>query len=405
MKKGMKLLLLITLTSVLTLTSCSQAEPQIENINDELQPFIDTMDIPALAAVVISDGHIIAEGAVGVRKYGDPTPVTINDQFYLGSCTKAITATLIAILVEQKKLDWEKSMVEYFPELADKMLPKYQDITLLHLLSHHSGLPLTEYSFPPGTPEEYWWDTTDPIIQQRYKFMQSFLCQPASSEIDELPGPGTVFQYSNANYVIAAAIAEHVTGKSWEELLDTLLFQPLGMTTAGFGPMGTGKEVDQPWQHLHSVVSSYLHEQMQHLDSGNQISPISPDTPNNCSPPVLRPCGHVHMSLGDWAKFIIIHLEGEKGKSKLLKSASFKFLHTPPFSKHYALGWVLKIDFLLEELVYDHTGSNLLGGAYVRMSLERDFAVLIVTNIASFQAETAVNTFVTNQFVDRLIEK
>jgi len=58
--------------------------------------------------------------------------------------------------------------------------------------------------------------------------------------VDALPAPGTTFKYSNVGYSIAAAVEEKVTGKSWEDLMTNMLFKPLGMTTAGFGPMASG---------------------------------------------------------------------------------------------------------------------------------------------------------------------
>jgi CubicO group peptidase (beta-lactamase class C family) len=59
-----------------------------------------------------------AVGAVGVRKYGTDTPVTINDQFHLGSDTKAMTATMLATLVEEGKLSWGTRLEQVFPDLA-----------------------------------------------------------------------------------------------------------------------------------------------------------------------------------------------------------------------------------------------------------------------------------------------
>ena len=74
-------------------------------------------DLPALAVVVVKDGRICERDAVGVRKYGDPTPVTTNDLFHIGSCTKSMTATLAAILIEEGKLRWNTTIAEVFPEL------------------------------------------------------------------------------------------------------------------------------------------------------------------------------------------------------------------------------------------------------------------------------------------------
>ena len=275
---------------------------------------LDQFHLPALAALVISDGNIIAQAAVGVRKYGDTTPITIDDQWLLSPCTQGMTATIIAMLVEQGKLNWTTTMADIYPELKDQMLPKYRDVTILELLSHHAGLAgpgnPPDAGYPPGTTPDYWYGLTEPITQQRYEFTKDFLCQPDSPAVDALPAPGTTFLYSNAGYVIAGAVAEQVTGKSWETLMTTMLFQPLGMTTAGFGVMGTDNQVDQPWMHSYT---------------DNQITPVSPEDVAQLEglAPVLWPAAGVHMSLKDWAKFIVMNLEGENGGSTLLKPATF----------------------------------------------------------------------------------
>ena len=196
--------------------------------------------------MVISNGQVVAQGAVGERKAGDSTPVTINDQYQLGSCTKAMTATIIGMLVQQGKLNWTSTMEDIFPEMKAEMLPQFRDVTILELLSMTAGLPsnLINLGYPPGTTAEYWQSLNEPVTQQRYEYTKDFLCEPDSFRYATWFGTN----YSNVGYVIAAAVEEKVTGKSWNELMTNMLFKPLGMTTAGFGPMATGYEVNQPWQ-------------------------------------------------------------------------------------------------------------------------------------------------------------
>src|SRR5262245_25961425 len=79
-----------------------EAAPVDADLTDILEAARAKYDLPAMAAAVVV-GERIATGAVGVRKYGDPTPVTRDDQFHLGSCTKSMTATLCGMLVEEGK--------------------------------------------------------------------------------------------------------------------------------------------------------------------------------------------------------------------------------------------------------------------------------------------------------------
>lgn len=77
-------------------------------------------DLPALAVVVVKDGRICDRAAAGVRKWGESAPVTTNDIFHIGSCTKAMTATLTAMLIEEGKLRWDSTLAELLPELKGK---------------------------------------------------------------------------------------------------------------------------------------------------------------------------------------------------------------------------------------------------------------------------------------------
>src|SRR5262249_11464654 len=122
------------------------ADPKI---NELLEPLRKKHDVPALAAALVNSKGLVAVGAVGVRKRGDTTAVTVNDQFHLGSDTKAMTATLIALMVEKGELRWNDTLGKTFPKLANKMTPELRKVNLEQLLSHHAGLPA---NLPGG-----WW--------------------------------------------------------------------------------------------------------------------------------------------------------------------------------------------------------------------------------------------------------
>ena len=238
MKNRIITLLICLLLVILMMMACRPAAP--EDINSLLESIRQEYNLPALAAAVVLDGDTIALGAVGERKYGSGVAVTNDDQFHLGSCGKAITATMIAVLVEQGKLSWTTTLAEVFPELVDEMLPKYRSVTLLHLLSHRAGLPGQAegqvLSFATDDLILEWYHRTNPIVEQRYEVAEVELC---AVEHASLPDPGERFIYANTGYIIAAAVAERVTGSSWEELVAELIFEPLGITTAGYGAMGS----------------------------------------------------------------------------------------------------------------------------------------------------------------------
>ncbi len=73
----------------------------MEDLREMLTPLLEGTDVPSLAAAVVVGSEARAAGAVGVRKRGNDTPVTVNDKYHIGSCVKAMTATLAGVLVER----------------------------------------------------------------------------------------------------------------------------------------------------------------------------------------------------------------------------------------------------------------------------------------------------------------
>jgi CubicO group peptidase (beta-lactamase class C family) len=326
-----------------------------------LEPIRKKADLPALAAAVVTSKGAVAVAAVGVRKKGGEVAVTAQDQFHLGSDTKAMTAALIAILIEQGKLKWDSTVGETFPDLAPKMTPELRKVTLTQLLSHRSGLPA---NLPGG------WDSVPrdgSPIQQRRVMMERLAGQELAAK------PGEKFLYSNTGYTVAAAMAEKVTGKPWEELMADRLFKPLDMTDVGFGSMGTPGKVDQPWQHQANGT------------------PVEPG-PSSDNPPVMGPAGTVHAPLAEWAKFIADQLKGDRGERGLLTPPTYKVLHSSPGMEPFYTpgGWGgVEKEPRAGGLVLSHDGSNTMNFATAWLAPGRDFAVLVTCNQGGDEARKA----------------
>lgn len=124
----------------------------MEDLSDLLTPLLAEHDVPSIAAAVVYGSEIHAAGAVGVRKRGDPTPVTVNDKYHIGSCAKAMTATLAGILVERGVLSWETQLGEVFPNI--EIHPGYRQATLKQLLSHTAGMPGNKFTESGGYDDD-----------------------------------------------------------------------------------------------------------------------------------------------------------------------------------------------------------------------------------------------------------
>jgi CubicO group peptidase (beta-lactamase class C family) len=330
-----------------------EADEQVNRILAQART--DGRRLPGMIGGIVRGEELASIGAVGVRKVGSPEPIRVGDLVHIGSCTKALTATMIGTLVDEGKLRWESTVAEVFPDWAGGIHPDYAAVTLDQLLRHRSGLP---HDFP-------WWEARRdlPVVEQRLGLLGRSLRDAPKSK------PGSAYDYSNAGYVLAGMMAERVAGSSWEVLMGRRLFGPLGMASAGFGPPGTRGKVDHAWGHR---------------ASGDTVEAAHED-----NPPVMGPAGTVHCSLSDWARFASYHFRGELGGVRLLKPETLKALHTPRPGEEYAGGWIALDRSWAGGRALTHSGSNTLWYCTIWLAPARDFAILVATNAAGKPAEEA----------------
>jgi CubicO group peptidase (beta-lactamase class C family) len=101
------------------------------DLSPELQTTAQETHLPAIQAAVAKSEGLHAHGAVGAR---------VEDAFHIGSCAKPFAATLVALLVDEKKMTWETKVVDVFPEWKSGILEAYAATTIADLLSHESGV-------------------------------------------------------------------------------------------------------------------------------------------------------------------------------------------------------------------------------------------------------------------------
>ncbi|MGD9721221.1 MAG: serine hydrolase domain-containing protein [Pirellulales bacterium] len=355
----MKPLLAIAL-ALLCLAPCTvhAADPPPKDVSALLIPVIQKHDVPGIAAAVVQGGKTVALGVAGVRTRGKPDKVAAADRFHIGSDTKAMTAMLCGILVDEGKLKWDQTIGETFPELKKSMDPQYQAVTLEQLLTHRGGAP------GELEKEELW----DKLGQHKGTptSARRLLLQGVTSKPPQAPA-GTKYIYSNAGTSIAGHMAEKVTGKSWEDLMRAKIFRPLGMKTAGFGAPGARAKNDQPRGHK--------------ADG----SPVEPG-PGADNPVAIGPAGIVHCSIGDWARFVAANLPSSK--TKLVKPETLEKLHTPaPGQPKYAMGWIIADGQpWAGGPALTHAGSNTMWFAVAWLAPAKDFAVLVACNQANDKA-------------------
>ena len=361
----MKILPLVVLFGLLLIPSCdpvNQSSQILSNdsIRDLLTETITDEEIPGIIAAIVDENGIRRIEAAGVRKLGSTTKLTVDDLIHLGSCTKAMTSTLLGTLVERGELTWQTTLIEVFPELKDIVHADYHPITLHQLVTHRAGVP---------TNAKNWWLFQDlEIKERRVAMIKDNLTEPS------LLAQGD-YSYSNLGYMIAGSMAEKVTGSSWERLMKDRLFDPLAMTTAGFGVPGTMGQTNQPWGHL---------------KSGGTWQPIQADNAE-----ALGPAGTVHCTFEDWAKYI--SLQYLKNEPVVLDRKQIDFLMDP--IGEYASGWGVFERKWANGTVLTHSGSNTmwLVTAWVAPEINRAFIV----GMNSFDADSYS---ISDKIIGKLIE-
>ena len=267
---------------------------------------------PALAAALVRGGDIVARAAVGRRVQGQDGPVEMDDRFHLGSTTKALTSLLVGILVREGKLGYETTLDAALGDLP--MRDEYRRVTLADLLLSRGGImPMQETSTEdPAVVDTLWRE----IPAHHDRSGQRLEMARVALDLPPIATPGTKHVYSNVGWGIAGLVAETAAGESYESLLESRIFGPLGMKTARVGgwPAST-REPDQPRGH--------------YVEPGKQgtLRP-QPLDDEYVFPDWMSPAGGVHCSIGDFALFARETLLGLQGKGMLLDEAGYRELHS-----------------------------------------------------------------------------
>ena len=270
-----------------------------------------------------------------------------------------MTATLAGRLVEKKLITFETTLGEVCAEADVEHDPAWKEVTLEQLLGHRGGAP-SDLS-ADGLWGRLWAASSEPPREQRRLLFESVLAKPP------VHPAGSAFLYSNASFALAGVMLELRADKPWEELMRAELFEPLDMTSAGFGAPGVAGRLDQPLGHR------------QGPEAGAAPVPV-PVGPGDDNPAAIGPAGTVHASLEDWGKFLAAHLDGFAGRGKFLRPATWERLHRPLEGQEYGFGWAFTERDWAGGLTLTHSGSNTHWFCVAWLAPGSDLAVLATAN-------------------------
>ncbi len=335
-------------------------DQQKSEIDDIARKVMEKSGIPSASLAVVTGGKLYAQ-AYGQARLEPALVATTAMPYSIGSISKQFTAALIVMLQEQGKLSLDDKVRKWLPDLTQA-----SEISIRQILSMTSGY------------QDYW--PQDYVMPMMLKpttadqVLNGWARKPLDFE------PGTKWQYSNTNYVIAGLIVEKVSGKPLYELLQEKVLRPLGMSSAlniDAKPLGTG----DPLGYFRYA-----------------LGPLRPAPEEGAG--WMFAAGELAMTPADLAKWDISVMN-----ESLLKPASYLAMETDTVLKnglgtHYGLG--MSVTSVRNHRVLGH-GGEVSGFTASNTVLPDDkFAVVVATNQDAVSAASAIGRQVMNAYLNSL---
>ena len=196
--------------SIFFLLPCAFAQlnpEQQKQVDAAVRKVVEDSGVPSASVGLVQNNRVVYARAFGLARLQPPVPASAAMAYPIGSISKQFTATAVLLLQQEGKLRLDDPVAKYFPSLT-----RASDVTLRNLLTHTSG-------YQDYAPQDYtiprWRQPGDPL-----KVVEEFAGKPLDFE------PGTQWQYSNTNFVLAALIVQKVSGMPFAEFLRTRVLEP-----------------------------------------------------------------------------------------------------------------------------------------------------------------------------------
>jgi CubicO group peptidase (beta-lactamase class C family) len=348
-----------------------------EDLDTLVREVMEEWQIPGLALAVARDGEDDCVKAYGLRDVEAGLPVTGDTQFILCSVTKSFTALGLAMLADEGRLDWTRPVRDYLPEFRLHDAVATERVTVVDLLSHHTGLPRHDWIWMPA-------DISRAEILSALRYLE--------------PGKDirTTYQYCNLGYVVAGMITERISGQTWEDFTRERIMKPLGMVNIGFSDADLERAADSARPYI-------LHDREKPGEFVRQRARLWPIAGT--------PAGGINVAASDMARYMRLYLgEGTFEGAQLVSPARLNALYKPrvhtgksQFAEigegHYGLG--LATHHYRGERIVSHSGGWIGWGTLMSLVPERRCGVMVLTN----RSGSPGTDIVTNAILDHVMGK
>jgi len=346
------------------------APANLNGLDGFVEQVMKDWKIPGLAVAVVKDGKVVYAKGFGYRDVQKGLKVTPDTLFAIGSCSKAFTATAMAILADEGKLDWDKPVRNYLPELMLHDAYATAHIRPRDLVSHQSGLPRHDMVWY-GSP-----------LSRKEIFERLLHLEPSR------PLHGK-YQYNNLMFLAAGVLIERVSGATWEEFVRKRILDPLEMKTSNFSVKDSQKTSDfsLPYSEVKGEVKAIP---FRNIDT-------------------IGPAGSINSSVNEMARWLLAQLgKGKFNGKQIVSEKSLAETHTPQivaggdlkydesFYSSYALGWV--VTSYRGHPAIAHSGGIDGFTSQVRFLPKDQLGVVVLTNSAS-----PASGLIVSNAVDRML--
>lgn len=323
--------------------------------------------LPGVAMAKICGTSLDEIAIVGRNKVKGGLALSKDSKFQIGSCGKSFTALLAVTFVEEGLISWDTRIDEVFTEMSIHL--DFRKVTLKQLLSHTAGL------------RHFWSDEAVYEIEDVIPELKGTTTEKrgifAAWNLGQKPYYKTgAYQYSNGGYIIAAAMLEKISGRSYEKLLEERVFKPLKLESAEFG-YPVDYDPAQPYRHIRRYTGGLG---------------ISLNASERIADPIFNPAGFISLTIEDFAQFVIFHIKALKGEETVINSDIVQELFNPVINteagNEVGMGW--QIIFIDGIKTFGHTGSDGTIRSVMSIDPESWKAIVFATNIGDEQSEMAL---------------
>jgi len=358
-------------------TTLLASDPLPDDLDRYIEASMKAWSVPGLAIAVVDDDRVVLVRGYGVREQDGSAPVDADTVFAIGSVTKSFTATALAMLVAEEKLDWDDPVTDHLPgfRLYDRYLT--EQVTVRDLLTHRAGLPRGDLIW-------YGSGKTRAEIVANLRFLEPEW------------GFRERFGYQNLMYIAAGQLIPNLDGYGWDAFITQKLLRPLGMARATTSVL----ELDR-----------VANKAAPHAKIDGRITTIPWRNLDNAAA-----AGAINASARDMTRWLQFNLgAGELEGTRLLPVAGYRELITPQtvvrlegryryffFDANmaaYGLGWFL----------HDHYGAMVIthGGAIDGMRAElailpgQKRGLVVLTNMEDTLLPTAIKNRLLDHWLGR----